>query len=106
MLNSDGSYTAVINIVVDDEITKIGDIQFFTYDYLQTITLHNKVTYIGKFAFTGCDALTAIYYNGTVEEWLQVEMPGGIDDTMEEQVVIYVLDANGEYIDLNSALAA
>ena len=102
VLNENGEFNKVIDVVVSEEITNIGDTQFFTYDYIKSITLHNKVTSIGNKDFVGCDAFESIYFNGTLQEWQQVEIVGGLSDCTDENVVVYVLDSNNNYIAINA----
>lgn len=40
---------------------------------LRAVTIQNSVTSIGDSAFTTCNKLTAINYNGTKEQWNKIE---------------------------------
>ena len=59
----------VIDLVIPDGVTNIGDYAFYNCDSLTSITIPDSVTTIGGYAFHWCDSLTDVYYEGTEEEW-------------------------------------
>lgn len=56
-------------------VTEIGYEAFYycSYYILTSIEIPNSVTVIGDFAFSGCESLERITFNGTVEEWNAIE---------------------------------
>ncbi len=60
MLDENGEYYEVINIVIPDTITSIDNYQFSHFDNLESIEIPNSVTSIGDYAFYGCNSLTSI----------------------------------------------
>lgn len=59
-------------VIVPKGVTKIGDSAFYGCKALESIELPNSVKTIGKNAFE-CRGLKKIRYDGTMEEWIEVE---------------------------------
>lgn len=64
------NFRAVTNVVIEKGITKIGDRAFGSA--LETVYISASVTTIGESAFSNCDALKKVYYEGTAEQWKQI----------------------------------
>ena len=47
-------------IIIPNDVVKIGENAFQLYSNLKNITLPNSITSIGKYAFYGCSGLTSI----------------------------------------------
>ncbi len=47
-------------VVIDDEVTSIGDYAFYFCDSITTVTIPDSVTSIGKAAFLGCNKLASV----------------------------------------------
>ena len=60
-------------ITIPEGVTKIGYRAFCSCDSLTTITIPKSVTKIDSNAFESCTNLTSLIFNGTTEEWKQVE---------------------------------
>lgn len=58
-------------------VTKICDDAFQLCEKLESITIPQSVTVIGRWVFYLCTALKDIYYQGTVEQWNAIEK--GVD---------------------------
>lgn len=99
--DENGEFKPLNHIVVPETITEIGDIQFFRYDYLSTITLHKNITRIGTLAISYIDNLQAIYYNGTIEDFFKIQMDGSITESIQDTNLVYVLDNQGNYVKLD-----
>lgn len=56
-------------ITLPDSLTEIGPRAFWDCDVLRSVTVGTGLTTIGSEAFSGCRNLTAINYNGTIEQW-------------------------------------
>ncbi len=50
----------VENIVIEDDVTRIGNHAFEDYESLTTVTIPASVTSIGNYAFSGCSGLTTV----------------------------------------------
>ena len=61
------------NVVIDEGITSIGA-STFTCSHLNTVTIPVSVTNISGWAFSDCDNLTDVYYNGTKEQWNRISI--------------------------------
>ena len=60
------------NVIIHDNVTNIYDSAFVGCKNLKNITIGSGVTKISKGAFYNCYYVDKIYYNGTVEQWLNV----------------------------------
>ena len=65
--------SALTSITIPDGVTSIGDHAFSGCSALTTITIPDSVTTIGVSAFYGCIILTDITFNGTKEQWNDIE---------------------------------
>lgn len=66
--------------IIPKEINTICNAAFFDCKNLASIVIPNHVTTIDYAAFGGCDHLTNIYYEGTVEEWSNMNIDLGNED--------------------------
>lgn len=69
------------NAVIEDGITSIGPSTFLGSP-LNTVTISASVTNISGWAFSGCDNLTDVYYNGTEEQWKRISIGEGPPETV------------------------
>lgn len=53
-------------------VVAIGDEAFLEFSMLETISIPKNVTHICETAFIGCDKLMFVFYDGTIEEWEQI----------------------------------
>lgn len=97
------------NITIPDRVTYIGEgafhdcglkniilpygvtrIEKSTFNYcweLENVIIPNSVTYIGYSAFYGCNNLQKLHYNGTPEQWAQVEIKIDDNSYIPEEIV-------------------
>ena len=54
-------------------VVAIGDEAFLEFSMLETISIPKNVTHICETAFIGCDKLMFVFYDGTIEEWKQID---------------------------------
>lgn len=57
ILNSDGIYIEAKNFVINDTITKIGNNQFYGFDYAESFDLPETIETIGNYSFALCTNL-------------------------------------------------
>lgn len=60
--------------IVREGVTQINNGCFDGCTLLKAITLPSTINYISYYAFDGCASLKEINYNGTIEEWSQIEI--------------------------------
>lgn len=72
-----------INLYIEDELIEeltinknIKDYAFNSVASLKKVTLGEDVTSIGYYAFSNCQNLTDIYYQGTLAQWLDMRFSG------------------------------
>lgn len=69
--------TSLQSIEIPSGITSIGTRAFDGCTGLKSITIPKSITYIGYYAFDGCTGLTSAVYEGTEEEWANVNVISG-----------------------------
>ena len=63
----------ITEVVISEGTEYIG---FFAFQYcsnLRKITLPASLKSVGQYAFMGCDNLTQIVFNGTIEDWFNID---------------------------------
>lgn len=65
----------LIDVQIADSVTRIGKSSFSSCKFTD-IDIPNSITFIDNYAFGGCSSLTDVYYSGTNQEWLQIEIGG------------------------------
>ena len=63
-----GPSEVIKTVVIEDDVTKIGNNAFYGCTSLTSVTIPNSVTSIGEYAFFNCPNLTDVYYAGTPED--------------------------------------
>ena len=80
------SCDSLISVTIPDSVTSIGDWAFAHCYSLTSVTIPDSVTTIGGLAFYDCDSLTDVYYNGTKEQWNDIEIVIGNDDLLNATI--------------------
>lgn len=68
--------TSLTAITIPDSVTSIGWYAFCDCTSLQSLTIGSGVTTIGEYAFRGCTSLKDVYYQGSVEDWCNIDLGG------------------------------
>ena len=76
----------ITSLVIPDEVTRISDFVFAGLNITE-VNIHRGVTFIGKMAFMRCTDLTSVNFDGTVEEWSNIEKTDDWDDYAGEYIV-------------------
>lgn len=62
--------------ILGDQITEIGEYAFANSVNLLSLTLSKNTTSIDSYAFYGCSSLESVYFQGTIDDWLQYDYTG------------------------------
>ena len=63
----------ITEVVISEGVESIGFYAFKNCSNLRKITLPASLQYVGQSAFFGCDNLTEVVFNGTLEDWFNIE---------------------------------
>ena len=66
--------TSLISITIPDSVTNITQHMFNGCTNLTSIEFSDNVTNIGGYAFKNCKSLKNVYYLGTKEDWLKINI--------------------------------
>ena len=103
MLNDNDEYEEVTNIKIPNTITVIPNYTFCGFD-ITSIEIPEGVTSIGDYAFYNCRSLENVYYNGTIEQWLNIEFGSYNGNPMDYANHLYVLGEDGNYYEATELL--
>ena len=87
--------TSLSSITILDGAESIGEDAFCGCSSLISIAIPDSVTSIGNYAFYYCTGLANIYYDGTAEEWKNIEFGNDKANPMYYAKNFYVLDEKG-----------
>lgn len=117
------NYRLMDDIVIPNTITKINPWAFAGMDYLRSVIISDGVEIIGRGAFSSCKNLRTIvipssvktfeneafynflivrnqteklYYNGTIEDWLQIDFQDTLSNPISLTRALYILDEDGD----------
>ena len=65
---------ALTSITIPDSVTTVDRLAFGYCSSLTSITIPDSVIYIGDSAFFECIGLLRVYYEGTYQQWSQIEL--------------------------------
>ncbi len=80
---------SLTSITIGDSVTSIGEDAFHNCDSLVSVTIGDSVTSIGWGAFDDCASLTTVYYNGTEEEWNNIDIEDYNFDLTDADIYYY-----------------
>ncbi len=100
-VTSIGSYafnncSSLTSIEIPNGVTSIGLDAFFNCSSLTSIEIPSSVTSIGSYAFDGCSSLTNVYYDGTIEEWCNIDFFDKYSTPMFYSNNLFFANENGE----------
>ena len=88
--------STVENAIIPEKVTEIPEFKFSLCENLKTILLPATIKTIGKDAFMDCASLEKVYYDGTIEDWLNISLfMTGETNPMYYASEFYLLDENG-----------
>lgn len=87
----------IINAIIPTKVKEIPSEAFSLCENLKTILLPKELTTIGLDAFKNCVNLEKVYYDGTIDDWLHMELFWSREtNPMYYASEFYILDSNGE----------
>lgn len=100
MLDDNGEYQEVTNIVIPDHQTTIGAFQFSKFDKIEKIVLPKSIKKIAYSAFIGIYNVKELYYDGTIADWCQIEFLDEAANPLGRALKVYMKNENNEYYEL------
>ncbi len=126
----DGSdYTTITTLdLTAMSVTEVSNFAFYGLKTLTTLKISENITAIGDNAFTGCENINeiylpsnfnlvgitfianlyedgdviTIYYNGTINDWLNIEFINVAENPMKYASVFYLRDLNNDYAQITT----
>ena len=71
------------SIIIGNSVTRIDDCAIYECSSLKSVIIGNSVTSIGEEAFGHCPLLRSVTFNGTIEQWENVDLAFGWNDYVE-----------------------
>ncbi len=87
-------FNKIKELIIPDTVKIIDGGAFDSCKSLEYIVLPKSLKKVGLGAFSLLDNLKDVYYNGTIEDWCNIEFDG-FSNPMEEAKHFYILDENG-----------
>ncbi len=80
------------DFVVKDEVKKIAREAFVDCKDITSVTFSKDIKKIGKGAFSGCYNLESVHYNGTADDWAQIEFSNSVANPLYHAGKLYIND--------------
>jgi len=71
-VNNLSNVPKIINVVIGNKVTSIGNSAFGSCTELNKVTIGKSITQIGSSAFSGCTGLINMNYLGVLEQWCEI----------------------------------
>ena len=81
--------TSLASVVLPKSAKLIDENAFEGCEKLRTVIMHDSLQRINDGAFSDCSSLAAIYYYGTAEAWVSVDISSGNEKLEEAKLYIY-----------------
>ena len=94
-------FNNITKIVLSGTVTDIGEAAFSNCANLTRIDISSNLTNIGELAFENCKSLSNMYFNGTLEQWCNMDLSGW--DLKPMSYVDHFFIKNDENIDAELA---
>ena len=98
--NAFNNFNYVKKVIIPNTVTTINSYAFDNFYNLETVEIASSVTKINDNAFSNCNKLEYIYYNGTLEDWMNVEFSTQNSNPMYYAKHLYLLNENNEWYEL------
>ncbi len=90
-------YSVINDIILSDNIDEIGNYQFYNFKS-KNVLIPKSVTKIGTNAFLNSSSLTNVYYDGTMDDWINIVFTDDKSNPMLYAKNFYMLNASGTVI--------
>ncbi len=87
-------YKLIEDIIIPDGMEEIGEYTFYNFK-VKNVTIPASVSKIGLKAFSYCSSLVNVYYDGTINDWVNIEFAEDTSNPMYYASNFYILDSNG-----------
>lgn len=92
------------DLIIPNDVEELSDNMFNSYVDLVNINLGTNIKYIGEYAFDYCVNLKNIYFDGTLDEWININfydlsscpLRSQLDRKTSNVKSFYILDKNGD----------
>lgn len=89
--------SGLVCVIVPDGVTKISENAFSSCEQLRALYLPSSLSSVGEGAFEQCDALSAVLYPGTKEDWNRVNVDASGNGAIAEQAAICAGSVKTQY---------
>lgn len=91
------------SLTLTNEDVIIAD-AFSECNYLEKIIFTNSIKKIAESAFKDCDNLTDVYFDGTIEDWCNIEFGDSNANPMSKSLYLYIKDQTDSYAIINNLI--
>ena len=91
-------YKKLISIDLGNGIKKIESKAFNGLNNLRELTISSSLKEIAEKVFVDLDSFDSIYYNGTISDWLSIDMIDKTSNPLNIASNFYLLDSDGDII--------
>ena len=93
---------SIKELQLSDSLTVVSEWTFGSCDSLETVYIPKTITSIRDYAFWQCTALKDIYYEGTIEDWLNIDIGYGNTCLLNANVHFPQINVSGITLNTNS----
>lgn len=80
----------ITDVVIENTVASIGSYAFYDLPYLKNTTISKSVVDIEQYAFSWCDKLKYVYYEGNEDEWNKIYISrSGNDNLTYYATIVY-----------------
>lgn len=96
---TNNQYKEVRTIKIDNKINEICDLYFHTFSFAKEIYFGKNIKTIGYDAFDALIDIQNIYFNGTVEDWMNIQFRNLASNPKSVCTNVYIKNDNDKYVE-------